>query len=152
MRIGTWNVQYAAGREKNNRRLRRLREMDCDLWVLTETHDDLDLGPGYAAVSTSQRATGRAGARWTTIWSRFPITKALPVEDAHRTVAALVESPSGPLVVYGTVLPWHSDGGPNGSAAPWSEHHRIIPIQAREWARLATSSRMPRSALRVTST
>ncbi len=136
MRIGTWNVEYAAGREKNERRLRRLREMDCDVWVLTETHDELDLGAGYSAVATGQRATGRAGARWTAIWSRFPITRSLPVEDAHRTVAALIESPAGPLVVYGTVLPWHSDRGPDASAATWAEHHRVIPMQAREWAKL----------------
>jgi hypothetical protein len=136
MRLGTWNVEYAAVRAKNDRRLSRLRKMDADIWVLTETHDDLDLGPDYRAVSTTQRSTGRACARWTTIWSRFPITKILPVEDSHRTVAALFESPTGPLVVFGTVLPWQSDRGPKGDAKGWTEHHRVVPMQGREWARL----------------
>jgi hypothetical protein len=147
MRIGTWNVEYAAGGEKNDRRLRRLREMDCDLWVLTETHDDLDLGHGYHAVSTTHRVTGRAGARWTSIWSRFPIMKAVLVEDSNRTVAALIESPLGPLVVYGTVLPWHTDLGPKGNAEAWSEHHRIVPRQGQEWATLRAA--YPQAALVV---
>jgi endonuclease/exonuclease/phosphatase family metal-dependent hydrolase len=136
VRIGTWNVEYAAGDDKNQRRLERIRQMDCDLWVLTETHDDLDLGAGYRAMSTTPRASGRSGARWTTIWSRFPIATRVAVEDPNRTVAALVESPSGPLVVYGTVLPWGSDRGPNGDATGWTEHHRVVPMQAREWANL----------------
>jgi endonuclease/exonuclease/phosphatase family metal-dependent hydrolase len=136
MRIGTWNVQYAAGRQNNERRLRRIQEMDCDIWVLTETHDDLALGATYHAESTTPRRLGRAGARWTTIWSRFPPMKRLTVLDPNRTVAALFECPVGPLLVYGTVLPWGSDRGPDGNAAGWTEHHRIIPIQANEWASL----------------
>ena len=39
MRIGTWNVEYAAGQDKYDRRLRRLREMACDIRLLTETHE-----------------------------------------------------------------------------------------------------------------
>jgi len=136
MRVGTWNVQYAAGRQKNERRLRRIQEMNCDVWILTETHDDLALGTAYQAVSTTPRASGRAGARWTTIWSRFPSIERLTVLDPHRTVAALFESPVGLLVVYGTVLPWGTDRGPDGNAAGWTEHHRIIPMQAKEWASL----------------
>jgi endonuclease/exonuclease/phosphatase family metal-dependent hydrolase len=136
MRIGTWNVQYATGHQKNERRLRRIQEMDCDIWVLTETHDDLALDATYYAESTTPRQSRRAGARWTTIWSRFPPLKRLAVLDPSRTVAALFESPVGPLLVYGTVLPWGSDRGPDGNAAGWTEHHRIIPVQAKEWASL----------------
>lgn len=65
---------------------------------------------------------------------------ALPVMDPTRTVAALVDSPIGPLVVYGTVLPWHCDrGDAPGDPSPrnWEEHHRVIPLQAAEWKRLA---------------
>ena len=114
MRIGTWNVEYGVGAEKNARRLRRLREMNCDVWILTETHDDLDLGADYQAVSTTPRPNKRAGSRWTTIWSRLPIVKSVAVEDLNRTVAVLLESPVGPLIVFGTVLPWNTDRGANG--------------------------------------
>jgi endonuclease/exonuclease/phosphatase family metal-dependent hydrolase len=136
MRIGTWNVQYAAGRQKNERRLDRIQKMNCDVWILTETHDDLALGAAYHAESTTPRVTGRAGARWATIWSRFPPVTRLAVLDPHRTVAALFDSPVGQLLVYGTVLPWGTDRGPEGNAAGWTEHHRIIPMQAKEWAGL----------------
>lgn len=136
MRVGTWNVEYAAGAAKNERRLRRIREMDADAWVLTETHDDLHPGSEFRAVSTTARTRGRAGARWTTLWSRLPVTRVVNVRDDNRTVAAIVEAPSGPLLVYGTVLPWHTDGGPEGTAVTWAEHHRVIPEQAAEWLAL----------------
>lgn len=136
IRIGTWNVQYAAGAAKNVARLERLRGADADVWVLTETHDVLAL-PGYTAVSTEQRPTGRTGGRWTTIWSRYPVIERVTVCDRVRTVGALLDSPIGPLLVFGTVLPWGSD--PGSGAVPargWSEHHRVIPAQTEEWRHL----------------
>jgi endonuclease/exonuclease/phosphatase family metal-dependent hydrolase len=147
MRIGTWNVEYAAGAAKNERRLRRLREMDADVWVLTETHDELHPGDGYTAVSTTPRVTGRAGARWTTIWSRYAVVQTVAVRDGNRTVAAIVTAPCGPLLVYGTVMPWHTDIGTSPAAVNWAEHHRVVPEQAAEW--LALRDAHPDAALCV---
>lgn len=46
--------------------------------------------------------------------------------------------PTGPLLIYGTVLPWHSDRGQGAEPAPnWTEHQRIIPEQGAEWRDLA---------------
>ena len=39
MRIGTWNVEYAAGAEKNSKRLEVLRANPADVWVLTESQN-----------------------------------------------------------------------------------------------------------------
>lgn len=38
-------------------------------------------------------------------------------------------------MVYGTVLPWHSDRGDGGSVAVrnWSEYLRVTPEQGQEW-------------------
>ncbi len=135
MRIGTWNVEYARGVDKNARRLRRLREMDCDVWILTETHDDLHPGPEYTALSTEPRMRKGPIGRWTTIWSRFPLER-VAVTDGDRTVSALVRAPFGQLLVFGTVLPWHTDVGPQQTAPVWSEFYRVVPEQAREWAAL----------------
>jgi endonuclease/exonuclease/phosphatase family metal-dependent hydrolase len=135
MRIATWNVEYAT-KSKNERRLRRIREIDCDVWILTETHDDLNLGPSHRAVTTTRRSPGCPGGRWTTIWSRFPVTQELPVEDSNRTVAAILDAPGRPLLVYGTVLPWHTDKGSAERARSWEEQYRVIPAQGREWASL----------------
>jgi hypothetical protein len=134
VRIGTWNVEYAAVEAKNRLRLQRLHQADADIWVLTETHDRLDLGSGYTAVSTP--ASRRGGGRWVTIWTRFPVLEVVPTVDVDRTTAAIVEAPVGPLLVYGTVMPWHSDPGPEGTAKNWTEHHRVIPEQGAEWPRL----------------
>lgn len=133
MRIGTWNVEYAAVEAKNRLRLQRLHQADADIWVLTETHDRLDL-PGYAAVSSPP--SRRGGGRWVTIWSRLPVVETIPTIDPDRTVAAIVEAPPGPMVVYGTVMPWHSDPGREGTAKNWTEHYRVIPEQGVEWRRL----------------
>ncbi len=135
LRIGTWNVEYANGAEKNRLRAQRLQRADANVWVLTETHDRLDLGTeGYAAVSSAP--TRDDGGRWVTIWSRFPVVAPVQTDDRDRTAAAIVASSVGPLLVYGTVLPWHSDRGRSGAARNWIEHHRVIREQGAEWARL----------------
>ena len=146
MRIGTWNVEYASP-AKNERRLAVLRAADADVWVLTETRDSLDLSSTHQAVHSDPRYRTLARGRWVTIWSRFPLVETVAVPDTSRTVAALYETTFGQLLVYGTVLPWHSDRGPTAAAKTWAEHHRVIPEQAKEWLTLCV--RYPRSALCV---
>lgn len=139
MRIGTWNVEYASGAEKNAKRLAILRSNPADLWVLTETHDDLDLSPTHCAVHSHQRPAKREGARWVSIWTAFEVLHRIEVVDPERTAAAMMNTPLGPMVVYGTVLPWHSDRGKHTGDVEvphWSEHHREIPRQAAEWSAL----------------
>ena len=45
---------------------------------------------------------------------------------------------AGELIVYGTVLPWNGDAGPDTTqpARGWDEFHRVVPEQGREWASL----------------
>jgi len=150
MRIGTWNVEYSANVEKNKARLGILRSKPADIWILTETHDDLSLAPSHTAIHSLQRQTGRTGGRWVTIWSSFPIGDCLHVNDKERTVAALIDTPHGALIVFGTVLPWHSDRGkhPTGTKVRnWSEHYRVIDEQCEDWA--ALRRRHPGAALCV---
>lgn len=136
MRIGTWNVEYAAGATKNARRLSRLLAADADVWVLTETHDDLAPSSAHKAISTDQRPTGRKGGRWTTIWSRYPVVERLKLDSEVRTVGALLATPLGKVLVYGTVLPWGTDPGPDGTSRGWTEMDHVLPKQIEEWARL----------------
>jgi endonuclease/exonuclease/phosphatase family metal-dependent hydrolase len=129
----TWNVEYAAGAERNARRAQLLLETNADIVVLTETHDELSL-PGYRAESTLQRERRREGARWTTIWSRLEVRHRIGTADPRRTVAVELE---GDVIVYGTVLPWHTDNGPSGDkSANWAEFRRVVPIQGAEWRSL----------------
>ncbi len=136
LRIGTWNVEYAAGVDRNALRRERLVAEAADVWVLTETHDDLDLSPSHCALSTVQRPTGRVGGRWTTIWTRWPVVESIAVDDPIRTVAAVLRSPVGDVLVYGTVLPWGTDPGPAGTSRGWTEMDRVLPLQLAEWRRL----------------
>ena len=145
LRIGTWNVEYADNPDTNARRKSVMENCPADIWVLTETHDDLTPGGEFRAVHSDQRPLyGRRvqpRSRWVSVWTRLPIISRvrLPCSDQERTTVALIDSPLGPLCVYGTVLPWHSDTGRYGQrpyAPNWSEHHRVIPRQAAEWEAL----------------
>jgi hypothetical protein len=135
IRIGTWNVEHAKP-SNNGRRLDVLRAFNADLWVLTETRDHLELGGDYHAVHSALRDRTRVAERWVSIWSNFPLLETVAVQNTSRTVAALYETPFGPLVVYGTVFPWQTDSGPSGTATNWTEQYRIVPQQAEEWATL----------------
>ncbi|MGI8677450.1 MAG: endonuclease/exonuclease/phosphatase family protein [Jatrophihabitans sp.] len=142
LRVGTWNVQYGWGAEKNARRLELLRRLDADIWVLTETNDALDLSSTHRAVSTQRRFPVEPGSRWVTIWSRLALAGSEITEDSDRTVAARFTTLGGTeVLVYGTVLPWMHDKGPDPSAPAqgWSELHRVTPIQGAEWLRLRTT-------------
>jgi hypothetical protein len=138
MRIGTWNVEYAYAR-----RLGALREKltanSADIWILTETHDDLAPPDCQFVAHSAERPKDwsgiRPGSRWVSIWSRYPIIPevSLPHADRERTVSALLDLGEGrTILVYGTVMPWKGDRG----KFDWSEHHRVIPEQCAEWLEL----------------
>lgn len=149
LRVGTWNVQYARGVEKNLRRLELLASQAVGVWVLTETHDDLDLSATHRAIHSDQRYS-TPGGRWTTIWTSLPLIERLPTADPRRCVAARLDAgDAGEVVVYGTVLPWNGDVGPvkDSQAKGWEEFSRVVPSQGREWALLR--ERFPQATLIV---
>lgn len=141
MRIGTWNVEYAY--EKRLEALRQvLTENHADIWVLTETHDDLAPPKCKHSAHSDSRPKNwpgiREGSRWVSIWSKYPIIEKITLDggDRDRTVIAVIDlGDSKKMLVYGTVLPWHDDqkelGLPN-----WSKHHLVIAEQSAEWAEL----------------
>lgn len=142
LRIGTWNVQYGVGAEKNRRRRALLDERNADIWILTETNDNLDLSDAYEAVHSDHRYLPSAGGRWVTVWTRLPIVGDQPTQDTGRTVAVHLDGGHhGPVCVFGTVLPWQHDNGPNSptAASGWSEFYRVTPLQGAEWRALRMS-------------
>lgn len=155
LRIGTWNVEYADVAATNARRADVLSDHPADIWVLTETHDDLRPPEAHHAAHSLPRprygARVRGGSRWTSIWSRFPCEPAdVALSDPERTVAARMVTPLGTIVVYGTVMPWNGDKGRMGErvdARGWSEFHRVVPQQIAEWR--ALRRRYPDAALCV---
>lgn len=149
LRVGTWNVQYARGIEKNCRRLDLLASQAAQVWVLTETHDDLDLSASHRPIHSDQRYSA-PGGRWTTLWTSLPLIERLPTSDPRRCVAARLDAgAAGEIVVYGTVLPWNGDVGPDSDrpAKGWEEFPRVVTGQGREWASLR--KRYPEATLVV---
>ena len=139
MRIGTWNVEYAWPARLDALR-GALSANQADIWVLTETHDDLRPPHCEFVAHSKPRPKNwsgiRPGSRWVSIWSRFPIIAdlSLSLDDDERTVAVLLDTnQSSKLIVYGTVMPWKGDRGKQD----WSEHHRVVPKQCAEWHKLS---------------
>jgi endonuclease/exonuclease/phosphatase family metal-dependent hydrolase len=151
MRVGTWNVQYGRGSDLNDRRRRVMQSRDADVWVLTETHDELDLSATHYPVRSPSRFRRDQASRWVTIWTRFPVLQALPTADPSRCVAVRLDggSAAGDVIIYGTVLPWYNDAGPDAAqrAKGWSEFYRVTPEQGADWKQLRIS--YPASSLIV---
>lgn len=134
MRIGTWNVDYAEMPHLADLRTRMI-EHPADIWILTETNDDLRPAGSIYRISSNQRCRAEAPkkvrdrSRWVTIWSRFPIMKlhGFTPADPSRTTAVRINlfnvQPGAEIIVYGTVLP--EKGTANHAAA--------IKAQSEEW-------------------
>jgi hypothetical protein len=142
VRVGTWNLDHATTVRHDRLRIAALVDADADVWVLTETDDRLTPGAAFQPAHAASRPACPVGERWVSLWSRFPISEVLDVEDPLRTVAAVLDAPTGRLLVIGVVLPWHADRGDDPTDPPqrnWAEHRRVIPQRIAEWRRLAAA-------------
>ena len=110
MQLATWNLERLGfPRRRDTAPIRAHTErVHADVWVFTETIEDLSPGTGYQGVSTTSYDREQAPDEvWTKIWSRWPIERVESVSDPARCVAARIVHPRrGPFIVYGTVLPW----------------------------------------------
>ena len=102
MRIGTWNL---AGRWDNRHRS-LLEAMDCDVLLLTEVSERLNL-PRYDLHLGRQLMAPKR--RWAAVASRLP---ASPEPDPHGA-SAMVELEG--LRICSSILPWRSCG----TREPW---------------------------------
>jgi endonuclease/exonuclease/phosphatase family metal-dependent hydrolase len=143
VRVATWNVERPRPRgwKVPPAQLRRMAEVDADIWVLTETHVAHQPSPAhrFRLFSPPHPERRPCHERWTAIWSRWPLVAVTdPAPHPRGTVAALAETPNGLLAVYGTVIAWaderaHDDGRP---ARKWEVHLVEIERQGAEWRRL----------------
>ena len=142
-RIATWNLERCSSRawRKASLQQERMALVDADIWVLTETFVDRSPGDDFDAAFSPSYPERRPNPdeRWVGIWSRWPIVR-LDDPAPHRrgSVATMVTTPMCPLVVYGTVIPYHSDQAhDDGRAArAWEVHAATIERQADEWHRI----------------
>jgi endonuclease/exonuclease/phosphatase family metal-dependent hydrolase len=141
VRVATWNVERPKPRGWLIPPAQRARmsAVDADIWVLTETHLQHAPSPDHEhhAFSPPHPERRPEHERWAAIWSRWPLTSITdPPPHRRGTVAAIADTPHGPLIVYATVIAWANekmfdDGTP---ARMWEVHHHEAARQANEWA------------------
>jgi endonuclease/exonuclease/phosphatase family metal-dependent hydrolase len=142
MRIATWNVERPTNdtAPRSQRALKKIQEVAADIWILTETHDAICPDSGYYAISTTSVREPpiyhAAGEHMTTIWSRWPIIEQWETATPHRATCAVIETPVGGVVVYGTVIPYHGARWPYGTPRNWDAHYAAIATQGADWSRL----------------
>jgi hypothetical protein len=140
VRIATWNLERPSLRswKRLPRQRDRMAAIAADLWVLTETRASISPAEGYHGRHAPPHPTRRPDAdeRWVSIWSRWPLRPSGLPPDPRGAVSALVDSPDGELIIYGTVLPWANEKGDDGRATMWQVHYEQIERQAQEWRRL----------------
>jgi len=138
MKLATWNLALpVSARRRAAIRAHTDRER-ADVWVLTETHDGFS--PNHADSSHSS-AAGRdglhkAGHRWVTIWSRFPLEPIATSDDKRTAAARIMPASEESFVVYGTVLPWIGSpwrGHPSAGGVAFRE---ALAVQAADWMRI----------------
>lgn len=142
LRIATWNLERPKpnGHSKNLRRIEKIQEINADLWVLTETHSAIALDGYSCLASPGQPGYHSNGESFASIWSRWPIRQVIPTFDQYFTVCADVDSPAGPILVFGTIITYANDPGPDSKSKSrrWEEHRKSIASHAADWRRLQT--------------
>lgn len=146
MRILTWNLQWKSPRGSSpasSSIQRTLRRLDVDLACLTETQAGW-LPDGH---ETSSRAEGKQPARRKVVlWSRWPLSDIDgegPDDVAYlrRWCVATAHTPSGPVRLFGVVIPYaHSNVvHGTGTARMWDDHARYLDALDRALAQRDTA-------------
>lgn len=137
LRISTWNLERpkAASYKKNSIRIEKLREINADIFVLTETHAAITLNTYSSLASISDTKHGE-GESYSSILSRWPILQQIPTHDPVYTVCAEIDTPDSPIIVYGTIITYANDGVSSGTAKRWEKHRLSIERHAADWLRI----------------
>lgn len=134
-RICTWNIDRSGVRSKwrSAHQSAWLKSLQADVCVITEVHEGFEIAE-QAAVAFS--ADGQAPyASWehaVGIWSHYPVIKQIPVSDVSLACCVVLQTPIGPLVVYGTILPYRNAGQRLGKKA-WELHQFSLKLQLKDW-------------------
>jgi endonuclease/exonuclease/phosphatase family metal-dependent hydrolase len=56
--------------------------------------------------------------------------------DVNTAVCIEVESPLGPMIVYGSIITYANDKGPRGKSKRWQEHRKEIREHAKDWMKI----------------
>ena len=134
IRIATWNIDRG---KSVSPILDTLTTVSADLLVFTESSNNVSVLLPYNCIN-SQEFQRYQGYPWITICTRWEILEQVTTFNPYRTACCIVESPLGPLIVYGTIIPYQM-AGVNGNRYPetgkraWQMHLEDIQLQSEDW-------------------
>jgi|SRR5690554_302604 len=141
-KISTWNLERPKPNSKKTKlAIDKIIEEDSDVIILTETSNAVDLSCIYPFSISTKAYERTPDEQWVRIWSKWKIIQELKTIDDKRTVAGVIESPFGNIILYGTIIPYHMAGvsgvryGNLGFKA-WEYHERDLIAQAENWREL----------------
>jgi exonuclease III len=141
-KISTWNIDRPnATTKKTGLVIEKIREVNSDILVLTETSSAVDLSSIYPYSISTEPYERTPTEQWVTIWSKWPIREQLKTVDNKRTVCGIVETPFGKIILYGTIIPYHMAGVSgvrygNLNYKTWEYHEKDLYAQSANWLEL----------------
>ncbi|CAN5270243.1 hypothetical protein BH09BAC1_BH09BAC1_19370 [soil metagenome] len=116
MKIATWNLERPtpSSKTKNGKIIESLQSIDADILILTETNAIVNPGAAYMDYATISldfwpEPYYKPGENRTTIWSKYAITEQVTTYDAFTAVCGVIQTPLGPITVYGTIIGIHAN-------------------------------------------
>lgn len=115
MKVITWNLERLE-KLKPQQAKEILLAYNAEIYVLTETHENMSLGEDYKILSSKSLYSGHDGMKdyktgecRTQIFSKYNILEQKQTFDEYNTLHLIVETPQGNLTIYGGII--GIDGG-----------------------------------------
>ncbi len=137
MRVATWNLERTTPSRKKRQlgaQLGQIAEVDADVWIFTETHQEVSPGSGYEGCWLPPHEN-HPGESYVAVWSRTAIAVAAS-PDPRGSLPVHCETPLGPLTVHGVVIPYHGDKGAGSGTKAWGVHYQWTEQLQDRWIQL----------------
>lgn len=138
MRIATWNLERPKlqGLARNSHIVEKIREVNADIWILTETNAAVSPGDAYFSAATLPEPKYHSlGESYTAIWTTWRMLRMIPTFD-DMAICVELETPVGRMLVYGTIITYANDRGPKNTSKRWVEHRKAILKHSEDWQRI----------------
>jgi len=148
-KIANWNLERPKSKtEKTKLAIEKIKEVNADIIVLTESSEAIDLSELYPFQIHTLSYERTPNEQWVTILSKWKITKQIETFDNYRTVSGIIESPFGNFTVFGTIIPYHQAGVSGvryGSLnyKTWEYHEKDLYAQSENWKKLLETEKLP---------
>lgn len=148
-KIANWNLERPKSKtEKIKFAIEKIKEVNADVIVLTESSDAIDLSELYPFQISTLSYERTPNEQWVSILSKWKITKQIETFDNYRTVSGIIESPFGNFIVFGTIIPYHLAGVTgtrygNLNYKKWEYHEKDLYAQSENWKKLLETEKLP---------